>query len=266
MPSLAELRAKPHTSVSQVKTFLSCPRRYYYQYTERATPAFKSVSLVLGTAWHATLAEHFTRSRPNDPVRVDELRAHLRDGIVRGIEGDGVPVLFDEDEQDTNAVIDTGMHMLDAFLQHVPLPEHVLGVEVPFSIPLAHPVTGAVLPVPLVGAMDAIVEEEGRPIVVEWKSGKRRWSKDEMALDGQTTAYRRAAASLGYKQPGLRLVLTTKSKRPAVQIEDLVRHDQDERELIETVFDIHRAIDAGVNHRMRGWPCKSCPYAEPCGS
>jgi hypothetical protein len=222
--------------------------------------------LPFGSAWHATLAEHFTRSRPNDLIPVDELRTHLRDGIVSGIEGDEVPVLFDEEEQDTGAVVDTAMKMLDAFLEHVPLPERVLGVEVPFSISLAHPFSGNVHPLPLVGAMDAIVEEEGCPVVLEAKTAKRRWGSEEVALDLQPTAYRRAAAALGYERPGLRLVLTTKSKRPAVQVEKFVRHDRDERELIETVFDVHRAIDAGASHRVRGWPCKGCPFSEPCGS
>jgi putative RecB family exonuclease len=266
MQSLAELRAKPHTSVSQVKTFISCPRRYFHQYTERATPAFKSVSLVLGTAWHATLAEHFTRSRPDDLVPVDELRAHLRDGIVRGVGGDEVPVLFDEEEQSTGAVVDTAMMMLDAFLEHVPLPERVLGVEVPFRLELAHPATGEIHALPLVGAMDAIVEEEGRTVVLELKTGKRRWSQEEVALDLQPSAYRTAARALGYDRPALRLLLTTKAKKPAVQVEDLVRHDRDEQEFIELVFDVHRAIDAGAGYRVRGWQCGTCPHAGPCGT
>ncbi len=174
--SLAELRARPHTSVSQVKCYLQCPRKYFYQYIQRATPAFRPLALVFGTAWHATIGEHLLRSRPGSPVPVDELRAHLRDGIVRGIEGDGVPVLFEEEEQDAGTVVDVALSMLDVFLARVPLPEKVHGVEVPFSLELAHPVTGEIHPLPLVGAMDAVVEIQHHPVVWELKTGKKKWS------------------------------------------------------------------------------------------
>ena len=66
------------------------------------------------------IAEHLTRSRPDRPVPVDELRAHLHDGLVHGVDRDDIPVLFEEEEQDIGAVIDVAMRMLDVFLARVP--------------------------------------------------------------------------------------------------------------------------------------------------
>ncbi len=136
MLTLAALRAKPHTSISQLKTYIQCPRKYFIQYIKGAMPAFRPLALVFGSAWHETIAEHLTRSRPDRQVPVDELRAHLRDGLVRGVDRDDVPVLFEEEEQDIGAVIDVAMRMLDVFLDRVPLPEQVHGVEVPFRLKL----------------------------------------------------------------------------------------------------------------------------------
>ena len=45
--SLAALRKKPHTSASALKTFLTCPRQYFFRYVERVTSAFRSASLSL---------------------------------------------------------------------------------------------------------------------------------------------------------------------------------------------------------------------------
>jgi len=265
MQTLADLRAKPHTSISELKAFLSCPRKHAMRYIERAVPAFRPLALVLGSAWHETIAEHLTRSRREHQVPTDELRAHLRDGIVQGVEGDAVPVLFEEEEQDIGAVVHAALKMLDVFLERVPLPDVIHGVEVPFSIQLVHPVTGEVLPRPLVGAMDAIVEEDGHPVVLELKTGKRKWTADQLDFDIQPTGYRMAARALGYNA-GVNLVLTTKGKKPDVQVEPLARHRRDERELVETAFAVARAVEAGVDYPNRGWMCRTCPYAQACGS
>jgi CRISPR/Cas system-associated exonuclease Cas4 (RecB family) len=114
--------------------------------------------------------------------------------------------------------------------------------------------------------MDAIVEEDGHPVVLELKTGKRRWTADQLDYDLQPTAYGMAARALGHDGAGVKIVLTTKAKKPDVQVEQLVRHGRDERELVETVFAVARAVEAGVDYPARGWQCKTCPYAEACGS
>jgi RecB family exonuclease len=266
MLTLAALRAKPHTSISQLKTFIQCPRRYFIQYIKRAMPAFRPLALVLGSAWHETIAEHLTRSRRDNQVPVDELRAHLHDALIRGVDRDDIPVLFEEEEQDIGAVIDVAMRMLDVFLARVPVPEQVHGVEVAFALKLVHPVTGEIHPRPLIGAVDAIVEEHGRPAVWELKTGKKKWSADQLDFDPQCTAYGMAARALGYKSATLTLLVTTKGKTPDVQVGRLVRHRQDELELVETAFAVARAVDAGVDYPVRGWQCRTCPYAGACAS
>jgi CRISPR/Cas system-associated exonuclease Cas4 (RecB family) len=266
MLTLAALRAKPHTSISQLKTYIQCPRKFYLHYIKGVIPAFRPLALVFGSAWHETIAEHLTRSRPEYQVPVDELRAHLHDGLVRGVDRDDIPVLFDEEEQDIGAVIDVAMRMLDVFLARVPLPEQVHGVEVPFRLKLVHPVTGEIHPRPLVGAIDAIVEERGRSVVWELKTGKKRWSIDQLDFDLQPTAYAMAARALGYKDARLTLIVTTKGKAPNVQAELMVRHRRDEVELVDTAFAVARAVQAGVDYPNRGWQCRTCPYAGSCAS
>jgi CRISPR/Cas system-associated exonuclease Cas4 (RecB family) len=261
MLTLAALRAKPHTSISQLKTFIQCPRKYFLQYIKGVLPGFRPLALVFGSAWHETIGQHLAR-----PVPVDELRAHLHDGLVRGLDRDDIPVLFDEEEQDVGTVIDVAMRMLDVFLARVPLPEQVHGVELPFRLKLLHPVTGEFHPVPLVGAIDAIVEQAGRPVVWELKTAKKRWSADQLDFDLQPTAYGMASRALGYKNARLTLLVTTKGKTPDVQVENLVRHRRGELELVDTAFAVARAVNAGVDYPNRGWQCRTCPYAHACGA
>ena len=133
MSTLAELRAKPHTSISQIKNFIGCPRKHYFQYIVRAEPAFRPLALVFGTAWHETIGVYLAGAGRGQVPPLDELKEHLRDGLTRSIEGGDVPGLFDEDLGAAD-VIDLGMKMLEVFVEKVVLPGEVLGGEVPFSM------------------------------------------------------------------------------------------------------------------------------------
>lgn len=259
--SLADLRARPHLSVSALKLFLQCPRKFKFQYIERARADFVAVALVMGRAWHAAIGRWLTALPHALPI--EELRANLRDGIVAGVRDDNARVLF-EDEEDEGALLDVSMRMLDTFLAKVRPPHMVLGVEVAFSIDLAHPKTGEVLPVPLIGGIDAIVMEQGKGQIWELKSAKKRYAADQLDFDLQPSAYARAARVLGYQDVGMKFVVTTKGAKPDVQVEQLTRHRADEDELVEIAFGVHRAVAAGVDFPARGWWCRSCQFASRC--
>jgi CRISPR/Cas system-associated exonuclease Cas4 (RecB family) len=261
--SLAELRAVPHISVSQLKAFLMCPRRYFLQYIEGVAPAFKPAPLPFGTAWHEAIGFYLTTSTKTEQADRDEVKAIFRERFSMAVEGDRVPVLFDEGE-DVDKSIDTAMKMLDVFMNKFELPEKVVGVELPFSLELVDPEFGDTLQTPLIGALDALVMNNGRPAVVEFKSASRRWSADQLAFDLQMTGYQMAAEHLGYADPELVMVITTKTTKPDVQLERVVRTKADRDDLIVTAQSVSAAIMAGVDHPVRGWGCKGCPYAYAC--
>lgn len=259
--SLQDLRRRPHTSVSAIRTFLLCPRQYAFRYIERMPGAFRTVALAFGTAWHRVIGEYFRSS--SSPVTVDDLHDLFAVALDDELDADGPPVLLDNDES-VDDLVSAGRRMLDVFVARVPVPEKVLGVEVAFALELAHRRTGEVLPVPLVGALDAVVLREGRGAVLELKTSKKKWSRHQLELDSQMTAYGIAARELGYQAASLTLLITTKTKVPDVQIEELVRTQRDEDEFVATALSVHRAVRAGVDHPIRGWQCAGCPYSGAC--
>jgi hypothetical protein len=199
-------------------------------------------------------------------VSREELRDLLRQSLEAEVMKDGIPVLFDTEEANLGTSIDLGIRMLDVFLDKVPLPDEVLGVEVPFVLELAHPATGEIASVPLIGAIDAIVTEGGTSGVWELKTGAKKWSADQLEYDPQMTAYAMAARELGHDDAELKLLVTTKTKSPDVQVERLVRHRADRQELAETALTVLHAVSAGVDYRVRGWGCKTCAHAGVCGA
>jgi PD-(D/E)XK nuclease superfamily len=127
-------------------------------------------------------------------------------------------------------------------------------------------VTGETAPVPLIGALDALVVEEGSVSVWELKTAKKKWSSDQLEYDPQPTAYVMGAHELGYGDADVKLLVTTKTSKPDVQVERLVRRCADERELAETVLDVLHAVKTGVDLRVRGWQCRSCSFGGACGA
>ena len=256
---LIELRKRPHTSISAIKTFLSCPRRFALQYEAKVQPAFRPAALVFGSAWHETIGLWLT----TDNIETEELRQHLRDGLTARLRGEN-NVLFDDEDENEGSLVDMAVRMLDAFVTLVPRPERTLAVEMAFELELAHPVTGEVLPLPMIGALDAVVIEGGRGAVWELKSGKKKWSADQFEFDLQATTYGIAAREGGYDGVDLKFLITTKTAKPDVQRETVIRHRADEDELVEVAFGVHRAVSAGADYPSRGWQCRTCAFAAAC--
>jgi len=260
MITLAELRKQPHISVSALKAFIQCPRKYSYQYVERRPPEFRSIALAFGTAWHSAIDSYLVHA-----TDTDETSNVFRDALAREVRADDVPVLFD-DEEDLGSCIDQGVRMLGVFVERVPRPDVVLGVELAFSIELVDPNRGGPLPQPLVGSIDAVVATEDDAIEIwELKTGKRRWAADQIEFDPQPTAYQMGARVFDMENSELKLLLTTKGKKPDVQVERLTRNKTQEEELALLAASVLRAVEAGVDQRLRGWQCKCCSYAGHCG-
>jgi CRISPR/Cas system-associated exonuclease Cas4 (RecB family) len=252
-----------HLSASSLSTFRRCPRQFRLKYLDRIQPSFRASALAFGVAFHVAVGEHLLTSTTTEQRPVGELWDLFVLALDEQLDGDGPPVLFDDGE-DRDVLVALGRRMLEAFVEHVPMPDEVRAVEVPFSIDLVDPATGEVLP-PLIGSIDALVVKNGLLTVWELKSGKRKWPADQIAYDLQPTAYRIGMRAHGIENIELELVLTTKAKAPDVQLERLVRGKQDERDFIATAASVVRAVEAGVDHPIRsGWQCRGCAYAHAC--
>jgi len=155
--------------------------------------------------------------------------------------------------------------MIDVFIGKVPRPDQVLGVEVPFSLGLADSKTGELFPMPLIGAIDALVVDNDRPAIWELKTSKKKWGADSLEFDLQPTVYKMGARVHDMHNPALQMIVTTKTKTPIVQVETVTRTERDEKELVDVISSFLRAVSAGVDHPVRGWQCRSCPYAGRCG-
>lgn len=258
------LFAEEHLSASAIGKYLRCPRSHYFRYVERRTPESRASALVFGSAVHTALGYFYSAHRNHraEPG-IEELTDIFRGAWAEGLD-DGPPVLFGDDE-DADKLTDMGVAMLGIFLKKAPFYRDVIEVELPFSIELADPDTGEVLP-RLVGVLDAVVrEKDGGYAILEHKTAAKRWTDDKLAFDLQLTAYSLAAPQLGFGDDAAVVVqVLLKTKTPDLVLYRPHRSDADRRDLVHIVRGITRAVRAEAFHPIRDWHCRGCEYASAC--
>jgi hypothetical protein len=253
-----------HVSVSQIKTYLRCPRQYQLKYVLGIEPAFMPVAFAFGSAFHTALGYYYGMVKATGTVPVlEEVTAVFNDAWTN--ESSGPLALQAEDEDGGVDHPAKGAAMLAVFHTHAGASQVIVEeVEKGFAIELHDPDTGQLLEEKLVGAFDLVVLEGKRRVIVEHKSSARKYTVDQIKYDVQPTAYKLAGKQLGFPKVGVRFQIVTKTKTPTVQVEDLRRDHQSIDDFLRTAVGVLRAIDAGAFYPVRGWQCRSCQFAHAC--
>lgn len=263
--ALAVLRQESHVSVSSIGCYLRCPEQYRHRYILRTSPSHKSSALAFGSAVHHALALFYRELMHSNPEpSAEEMISTFSDAWTHEM-GSPLPVLFDKSDT-ADSLQDKGIEMLKLFHAEAPRPHRVIGVEEPFSIEICDPTTGEVFDERLVGAVDAIVQDEdGRRRMLEHKTGARKRSFNN---DLQGAAYTFVAPRIGLGEDvRVTYQLITKTKTPALYVETQRFTDADRRDFLRTAAGVLAAVRTGAAfypRREQAWLCQGCPYAAPC--
>ena len=250
--------AELHVSVSQVKTYLACPRKYELRYVLGIPPETRALNLVFGSAIHEGLAAYYVALKENTEPAREMVLSTFNDSIDEALL-DQPPVLLDDDEN-AGTLKDKGVALLGVFLEHVEKPDKVLAVEQPFAVDLVDPRTGHMVEEQFTGVLDALVEVEGHQVILEHKTAAKKWSQDQLDYDLQAGAYLAAIPATC-----VRLQCLLKTKTPSLDIQDLLRSASQKNEAIDVICRVLDAIRAGAFWRNRGWACRGCEFEKQCG-
>lgn len=268
MAHLDQLRDGLHISVSQIRTYLRCPRSFELRYVLGVKPAFKPVPFAFGSSFHSAVARFYLAVKeegapPPLPLVTDEFRSAWQ----RELDGE-VPLQTDDDEpEDQGALLDKAAAMLALFYDNAMKTldgVKVEGIEMPFSVPLADPDSGEQLEERFVGAFDLVEKRARRHRIVEFKTASRKYGADQIRFDLQPTGYSLAAKAIGLAKPVVNFTVVTKGRTPALQVLDLDRSEEDELEFQRVAVNVLRGVDAGAFPPIRSWACRSCPHHHVC--
>jgi len=260
------ITGRPYVSHSQLSTMRQCPRRFSFQYIERARLDFQPSSLLFGGAMHAAF-ESWYRGRLEG---ITATPADLFDAFMdrwkldrAGVGGD-VPVKFCKGE-DMGTITALARRMIDAFLA-APISRpngRILGIEEQFSVVLAPDLPD------IVARVDLVTETAEALHVVDLKTARSRWTEERAAEAGeQLLLYGRVTRDLarGAGLPTkLHFAVITKAKVPQVQVIDVLADQGRLSAVRDSVAQVWTAARGG-NYFANPSPlnCSNCPFKSRC--
>ena len=265
--TLGQPRQQPHWSYSSINTFLSiCSLQWAFRYVYGHDPCHTPAALVLGGAFHQALTFAFRKRMDTESTDVSTVTGLFSELLIQSCQVSDPEVKYPEGE-DIDSLRVLGVRMLDAFIAGTDPDEKILGVAVPFSVPLVDQ-AGNELSKPLIGEYDLIAEADHGVTVVDWKTSARRWAEQKVHQELQPTAYLYAWGQRGNNQPArFRYDIVTKAKTPVVQQLETIRHQEHFTRFVEKVKQVERVCRAeAFIPNDQSWACGDCPYGLSCQS
>lgn len=247
------------TSASQLQTYAACPRKYFFRYVAHEPPAFRSLSLVLGSVVHSVLGYWFDCTGRNHLPSPEEIQHVLRADLCAELAGarirwkDETPESLEQQAERLAAL----------YIEQYGL-EEVVASEVPFEIDLEDPETGEVRGRPMKGYLDFVLERES---VVELKTAARAWNKNDLVRHLQVSGYAYADMVRCGGMSDLEVRVLVKLKRePRIQTFHIARGERAIRWFLQAAWAIEGAIAAGHFPPSPGPLCGECEYEGACAS
>lgn len=250
---------RDYLSFSAIRTYQSCPLKYFFRYIAGLPEKTVSASLVFGSGIHRAIERHFEEQLAGNeaPTLNELLESYEQEWSERGDEVQQI------EAKERTSLLETAGRMLAEFQVHaMAWPEgKILAVE--------ETLRGPVIPgLPdLLGRVDLIVEESEALVIHDWKTSRSRWTAEQVNdAAEQLLLYAELAHDFA---PGkqVRLTFSVLTKTKTINIDQHllpVRPQQANRmkRVVERVWD---AIDDQHFYPSPSlMSCAGCPFQGPC--
>lgn len=259
--NLSDLRQQPHLSASSIGEYVECSLLYKFGRIDRLPMEFKSDALEFGTCIHRVLEQFYSAKMIGEKMLLKDVHQVFKT-IWKGIAQDRDDIRY-SGNNDFKALLMYGNDLLTAWYNKLPEDDFtILGIEEAFSFTLPG------IPIPIIGAMDLVEEDNaGTIIITDFKTSGRAYSKDEVNQNQQLTMYQIAAKNNGYgdREILLRFDTLVKTKVPRLEQYWTTRSELDERRLIKKAAQVWDGITKNVFvANDTSWKCKGCAYKQAC--
>jgi putative RecB family exonuclease len=268
--ALQEMKKELHVSYTELATYLNCPLKHQFAYVLKRPPERLSISLLFGSAIHASLERFYRTMRDQaakEPLGV--LQELFQDRINHELDRTEVPLIFKKETPDRETAVTLGHSMLKAFHESLNLDGfEVLEVERPLSARL-YTDEGLPTELKLIGVLDLVLKDEkGCIIAVDNKTASKPYAQDTVGQDMQLTCYSYLLASNRYVFPTAdvhcRLDVLRKLKTPKVEHYSTVRTAAQRRRFAKLATAVLAAIEGKAFYPQPSWMCGDCGFSEAC--
>jgi CRISPR/Cas system-associated exonuclease Cas4 (RecB family) len=91
-------RSALHVSVSQIKTYILCSKKFEYRYVLGADPEHMSANLLIGSSVHKALEKYYCTVQAGAEVKESDIVQSYSEAFVRGA-AEGPGVLLEEGQR-----------------------------------------------------------------------------------------------------------------------------------------------------------------------
>ncbi|MCZ7601652.1 MAG: PD-(D/E)XK nuclease family protein [Melioribacteraceae bacterium] len=246
-----------HLSVSQINLYLLCGLKYKFQYIDNLPRPFRSSALVMGSAFHSTLAYYHQQKKDGNDVSHETLyRIFDSDWYAQTIDTE---IRYKEREQELT-LKSQGKEFLNLYT--LDFKGEVEAYEVPFRIPIILSSNGTQHTIPFEGFIDLV---ETHDTLVEFKTSGQTMSAHDVHTHLQLTAYSYVYQTLHRKLPQkIKLINFVKGRKPKMVTFETKREQQDFEAFLYVVRKVVEGIQSEVFIPHQGYWCKDCEYASHC--
>jgi len=258
---LWELKKEPHLSASSVGDWVECGLLYKLGRIDKLPLESKSDALEFGSVIHLVLAEFYQERMVGNKLLLKDVHesfeGHWRDAA------EGREDIQYAEGKDFKTLLMDGKDLLTAWYHKLPQDDfRVLAIEEAFSFTIPG------LPVPVIGVIDVVEEDDSGTIVItDWKTSGRAFSTDEVDSNMQLTIYQMATKANGYgdREILLKFDALIKTKTPKFEPYWTVRSEIDEQRVARKIIQVWDGITKRVFvPNDSSWRCKNCAYKKAC--
>lgn len=258
--TLHELVGRPHWSFSSLNQLLNiCSLQWWFQRILGLEPSHVPANLAAGSVHHRTMDQVYLARKLGTPLALGEALDLYSQDWRRTAREENIRY----GRLDAKGVEEQGRGLVEAACRSIDPQERILEVGEVFCVPLVH--AGEFLSRPLVGEFDLVVEKEGRPVVVDWKTSAARWAKDKAGKSLQAVSYAYAYGQKHGINPQVRFDVAVKNKTPVFESHCVEQGGEGWVLLGLLAERAERIVRNGLHYpSLDSFACSDCPYASPC--
>jgi len=258
---IADLKKQPHLSATAVGDYIECGLLYKLGRIDKVQLEFTSDALEFGAVIHTVLAEFYQEKMVGEKPLLKQLHESFEKHWT--VSAEGREDIRYAEGKDFETLLREGKELLTAYYHKLPEDNFTtLAIEEPFSFTIEN------LPVPVIGVIDLVEQDEaGTLVIADWKTSSRSYSVDEVDQNFQLSVYQVAIKESGFNDRDilLRLDCLIKTKTPKFEQYYTTRAAQDERRAAKKIIQVWEGIEKGVFlPHDTSWRCQNCPYKNHC--
>ena len=258
---LNEFRKGPHLSASSIAEYMECSLSYRFSRIDKLRPEFKSDNMEFGSCIHQALADFHQERMTGNILTLNQLQERfIYHWTIRAADNDEIKFKSDSG---FNSLMEQGKALLKVY--HESFSEEnttVIAIEEPFRFAIDN------LPIPIVGVMDLVEEDDqGNIIITDFKTAARSYTETDVSKNPQLTLYHLASKLNGYGERNIimKLDVLIKTKTSQFKRYYTARDRLDEIRAIRKIQEVWKGITKGVFiPNDTSWKCTECFYKTAC--